>query len=203
MQITRDVLWRSLRAWITDAEDDPGPAWLPWLWTGLVSLVIAALFTLFGFGFWWKQGSGFDGAALLRIYRINLGISATIAVLIHLEFLAVRAWLGRSWMRSLRGWRRSVFYAAVPLLGVSVGWPLGVAWTLGGGGLSVLQRIPISGFVMGITLALLTSVALHVAFALKGGSSRPRSGRPRPSCGSCRRRSSRISSSTRWPTWCR
>lgn len=167
MQITRDVLRRSLRAWITDAEDGPGPAGLAWLWTALLSLAVAALFTLFGLRFWWKPGDGVDGAALLRICGINLGISATIAVLIHLEFLAVQTWLGRAWMRSLRGWRRSVLYAALPLLGVAVGWPLGVAWTLGDRGLAILQRISTSGLPAGLTLALLVSLALHVAWGLK------------------------------------
>lgn len=167
MRTTRQVLRRSFRAWATDQEDDPGPAWLSWLWTALLALAVAAVFTLLGLTAWWQPARGVEGPVLLGVFGSSLGISATIAFLVHVSFLGLRVWPGRAWMRSLQGWRASALYAGVPTLGLVVGWPLGVTLTLGVRGWRTLGRMPTEALVGGAVVGLGLSLALHVAFALK------------------------------------
>lgn len=167
MRLSRELLRRSFRAWATDHEDEPGPSWLPWVWTALLALGVAAFFTLLWVGHWWKPARGVDGAALLGTFAANLGVSATIAVLVHASFLALHVWPGRAWMRSLTGWRSSALYAGVPMLGLVVGWPLGLTLVLGVRGWREVGRMPTEALVGGAVIGLGMSLALHVAFALK------------------------------------
>ena len=132
MQINRDLLARSWRNWLGDPLEPVGPAWLQWVWTLLFSAAIALLFTLLGFAF--DAGRGGTGwsrlAAWQHWYAINFVISLTIAVTIHLLFMLIIPWLGPARIRRFSHGGKAAFFTAIPLLGLVIGWPLGV-WLVG------------------------------------------------------------------------
>jgi hypothetical protein len=64
-------------------------------------------------------------------FQANMVVSLTITVTIRgLFWLSARA-IG---IQRLRGWsraRRSLYFTTVPLIGVAIGWPLGMKWAFG------------------------------------------------------------------------
>jgi hypothetical protein len=146
-----------------------GPAWLPWVWTLLFSAGLAVFFTLIGaFGFAGDRAWRWESLPIWATwYGKNFVVCITVAALIHLMFDAAGAMLGGPQrMRRLKPWQRSVFFAGVPMLGVAVGWPLGI-WLSGSA--ELFPRIFGSpGVLTGtITLALGISLVLHLFFGAR------------------------------------
>jgi hypothetical protein len=165
MKIDRTVLRRSWEAWVDTDLESAGPKWLQWAWTVAFAAVVAFGFTVLGFAFF----AGADSARWLDArhwgywYRVNFVISLTIALIVHLLFLAVIGLLGRARVRSLGGGRRLAFYVGLPMLGVLAGWPLGVA--LAGDPLRIWARGDRAGVLGGsVVLALMVSVFFFVHF---------------------------------------
>jgi len=168
LAIDRNLLRASWQAWISsDRGRGGGPWWLPWIWTVLFAAALAFPFTVLGF---WAYGSG-EGAwrnlaGWALWYGKNFIVTLTVAAIIHLLFdlgrvvLATPARLAR-W----RTWQRSTYFAVVPMLGVLLGWPLGL--TLAGGNLMDWVGTPEgTNTIVGTVLASLTiTLLMHTYFA--------------------------------------
>jgi two-component sensor histidine kinase len=157
-------LLASWRSWIDSDLDPAGPAWLQWVWTLLFAAAIALAFTLMGMAasIGLRAEAWLDGALWWRWYRANFVVSLTIAVLIHLLFAAAVPLAGRA---RIRGWtpaRRAVFFTGVPLLGVLVGWPIGI-WLVGQQGLGWV-RLGGTALVGSAAIGLVISLAIFLVF---------------------------------------
>jgi hypothetical protein len=169
MKIDRAVLAASWRSWISDDNRGrAGPVWLQWAWTLLLCAVIALAFTLLGF-FAFSRGRESWGTAAgwAHWYGRNLIVSLSIGVLIHLLFdLGRRLGARPARVRAWRPWQRSLYFAGTPLLGVLVGWPLGVmlagfdlvGW-LGAGGRGLMAT--------SLGLSVLLTLFFHHYFSTK------------------------------------
>ncbi len=126
------MLRRSARAWISWDLETVGPAWLQWVWTLLFAVAIALGFTLFGMAANASRDPSrwLDLALWGRWYRVNFTISLTISLLIHLLFAIAIPSVGKARIGRMTHGRRAVFFTAIPISGVVVGWPLGM-WLVG------------------------------------------------------------------------
>ncbi len=121
------MLRRSWRSWLHYDGHMVGPAWLQWLWTLLFCAALAGGLTLLGFAANARRVSNWTDPGLWwRWYQLNLIVTLAIGVLIHLGYAGITALLGPPRVAALRGWRRVLYYAGVPLACTAVGWPLGV-----------------------------------------------------------------------------
>jgi hypothetical protein len=126
MKLNRELLRLSWKGWISGDIEPVGPAWLQWLWTLLFALGLALGFTLLGFTFNARGQDWFNLNSWLHWYRINLTVTLTISVIIHLLFSLLIPLVGRPRIRRFSPWQRLGFFMGVPLSGLAVGWPLGV-----------------------------------------------------------------------------
>ena len=172
MNINRAVLAASWASWISnDNRYRSGPWWLQWVWTFLFCASLAVAFTVFGF----VSNAGLadqlgDPQVWAYWYGKNLVVSLTIGVLIHLLFDATRSlWATPLRVRSWRHWQRTLFFSGIPLLGMVVGWPLGVWLTGADLGAAIASR---SGnrLILGTVFTLLVlSFIFHHYFSAKAG----------------------------------
>jgi signal transduction histidine kinase len=128
--ITRRQLRESWRAFLSADEARLGPWWMAYVWTIVFAMVCAFGFTLINISLnfsdetahlpnWW------------RWFQANMVISLVICLTIRLLFTASGKVIGKE---RLRGWskpRRSFYYSVVPIIGVSVAWPLTMLWVVG------------------------------------------------------------------------
>jgi nitrogen fixation-related uncharacterized protein len=170
MQIDRSLLKASWRSWISSDGVRVGPGWLQWVWTLLFSAALAVLFTALGLAAFGRVDRASGGPqAWAGWYGKNFIVCLTIAATCHLLFdLFIAAVGGGLAIRRWAPWRRSAFFSGVPLLGVVIGWPLGVS--LAGGNLfEWFRRIEGSNLIfvsIAVTLGLVTLV-IHHFFATK------------------------------------
>jgi len=168
--LTLPLLRRSWQSWISsDLRPPAGPRWLQWLWTGLFAAVLASVFTLLGFvSFARGMGDWLDPWNWFQWYVRNLIVCFTIAATIHLMFDAAR-WLlrGRRPVSAWAGWQRSLLFGGVPIAGLVVGWPIGMA--LAGMDLMVWLSRTNGARTLGgsVLLSLLISFGMHHWFAAK------------------------------------
>jgi len=166
--LNRSLLADSWRSWTANDLQRVGPGWLQWLWTVAFSAVLAVFFTVLG--------AALSGGRLFRMdaladwllwYGRNFVVCFVIAALIHLMFDGARLLLGGPQrIRRLKPWQRSLFFAGVPMLGVAVGWPIGL-WASGSAHVvPYVLRNPVA-LTMTVTLAMGVSLALHVYFAAR------------------------------------
>lgn len=167
MKITHDVLRQSWRGWLSSDLAPPGPAWLQWVWTLLFAAVVALGFTILGMGF----GPGRDGGFGLpwtwwAWYRVNFVISLVISVTIQLLFTLVLPLVGQARIRRFSGPRRAVFFTAVPLAGVAIGWPVGL-WLVGQDMAGWVRYVGIGNAIGNMVLALAISLLFFIWFHAK------------------------------------
>ena len=168
--IDRDLLREAWHAWLSnDNRPHPGPWWLAWSFTLGFCLVITVPFTVTGFlvsarGF----EAWFDLERWAHWYSRTLVVSLCIGVLIHLLFDLTR-WLGMNpaRLRGWKGWQRTLFFVGTPMLGVAVGWPLGVM--LANPGLVIDFSAPRTVNIMlgSVLLSLSLSLLISAWFAAK------------------------------------
>ena len=154
------------RHWLTGTSPVAPPLWVQVIWTVLFSAGIAFGFTLMGFiahantlAMWLEPGRW----ALW--YWQNLVVALTIGFFIQVLYNAAFGLFGYARVNALRGWRRSLLFSGLPLLGTAIGWPLGISLVFGG-----LRRFDglTSGNVMSlVVLALLISYGFHTYFSLR------------------------------------
>ena len=170
MHINRALLAASWQSWISsDNRPHAGPWWLQWLWTLLFSMGLAVPFTVLGFfAFARGQGAWHNLAAWAHWYGKNLIVCLTIGVVIHLLFDITRHWFatpGR--VARWKAWQRTVFFSGLPLLGVAIGWPLGV-WLAGAQVTVWFSNRASDNIIVGTVLMLvLSTLLIHHFFGIK------------------------------------
>jgi len=125
----RPGTWRSSwRSWIGSDLDRTGPAWMQWLWTLLFAAGLALVFSLIGLASHSDSWAGTwpDAGLWWRWYRVNLAITLTISVLIHLMFATLIPLVGPGRIRRFGNGQQALFFSGIPILGVLIGWPLGI-----------------------------------------------------------------------------
>ncbi len=167
MNLNQHVLRGSLRDWITnDLRKPAGPAWLQWLWTVLFCMLLAAAFTLLGVamsGHWRANPEKW-----LNWYGKNLVVSLVIGFLIHALFDIARHWfVTPAQIKAWQPWKRTALFGGIPLLGMLVGWPLGVSLL----GINIGQLLgkpqAVAFLALAIGVSLLSTVVMHHYFAAK------------------------------------
>jgi two-component sensor histidine kinase len=114
------------RRWFHHTPDDG----TPWAWgtTLVAALVIALFFTVFGFVLHASgEGAWRNWRGWLNWYGINLVVSVCVTLAIRTLFAVLGAWIGRGRIKAFSAARRALFFAGVPLLGVAIGAPIGLA----------------------------------------------------------------------------
>ena len=125
MKITRELLSQSWHSWFSNDARRVGPEWLQLVWTVLFAAAVGLVFTLFGA----MANRSEDWMAVgtwLRWYRVNFAISLSVALTIHALFAVLIPWIKPERIRRFGKRQRAVFFTAVPMIGVCIGWPLGV-----------------------------------------------------------------------------
>jgi two-component sensor histidine kinase len=167
--LDRRMLAGSWRRWWNLEAPDVGPPWLHLVWTGLFSAAMAALFTVL----FWLLGARMAGdngeswrsvQGWLHWYGQALTFALTIGYIVHLLFRLARRRLGAARVRALAGWRRSVFFTAIPLAGTFIGWP--IAFWLVGGQWQWLRNVGPIVVLQFVAIGLGVSLLIHVAFML-------------------------------------
>jgi two-component sensor histidine kinase len=168
MKITADVLHRSWREWISSELDRSTPEWLQWLWTGVFALAIGLGFTVVGLAAHGGRNPGiwFDGGVWWRYFRVNFAVSLTISVLIHLMFLVIIPLVGTARIRRFSDRRRVAFFIAIPLVGVILGWPLGI-WLVGQDVARWIRTMNAAEFVSSAVIAGLVSFVFFLVFSAR------------------------------------
>lgn len=162
------LLRRSLNSWISSDIPRVGPYWLQLFWTGLLSLAFATAFTVLALAL--RAGdANLPGAdRVLKVFGQNLVISATVSYMIHAFFeVGGRLIGGEAGSERMRAWQRVLYFGGLPMLGVILGWPLGL-WLSGVGGLETFtgdqgRRI----IVLSLSLALLLTTLSYFWFGAR------------------------------------
>ena len=159
MQITPQLLRASWRSWYSQDLRRVGPEWLQLVWTVVFAIVVGLGFTVLGVV---NHGDWADPVRWWRWFRVNIVISLAVALSIHALFAVTIAWLTQQRIRSFSKGGRALYFTAVPLLGVSIGWPLGV-WLVSDDAAGWV-RISASQMVSSAALALLISGIIFLFF---------------------------------------
>jgi signal transduction histidine kinase len=167
MNDIRPLLAASWRSWLSydlRAPDDHRA--LRWIWTALLALAIAALFTVLGALFAGSRVPLDDPARWARWFGKNLIISGVVTALAHVLFDALAPW-ARPRVARWRMGQRTLFFVGVPMGAMVLGWPLGL----------MLAGIDVPGWFgssMGLRIAtasllisLVVTAVLHGVFSLK------------------------------------
>ncbi len=119
---TREMLRLSWRAWLHHGMPRVGPWWIGHAWTLVFGLGVAAVLIVMTL----TLSSEVTRSNWPTVVAANVIISLAISFSVRLAF-----WLGRHLVGAGRlanapsGWR-SLYFTIVPLVGVAVGWPLGM-----------------------------------------------------------------------------
>jgi signal transduction histidine kinase len=165
--LDRKHLAASWRSWTSNDLQRVGPIWLQWVWTTIFCATLAVFFTILG-AVSFSDGNPWRWASLpywALWYGKNFVVCFTIGGLIHVLFDLSRVLMGGpERLRRMKPWQRSVFFAGIPMLGVVIGWPVGVMLS---GSAELLPNLLQSPRALGstIVLALGISLALHFYFA--------------------------------------
>jgi glucose-6-phosphate-specific signal transduction histidine kinase len=159
MQITPQLLRASWRSWYGQDLQRVGPAWLQLVWTVVFATGVGLGFTVLGV---LTHGDWADPARWWRWFRVNFVIALAVALTIHALFAVTIRWLTHQRIRSLSNGRRAIFFTAVPMLGVCLGWPLGV-WLVSSDAAGWVRISP-SQAVSSAALAVLISSIIYLFF---------------------------------------
>ncbi len=164
MKTRQFLLRQSLDQWVTDDNIPPPPAWLQWLWTLVFAVIVGGVFTLVGMANSSSDRPGIwlDAAAWWRWFRVNFVIAFTIAALIQLLFTGAITLVSPARIRRFSNRMRAVFFSAIPILGVLIGWPLGVALVSEAG--TGWIRIDPGSLVGSAVLGILISTVIYLIF---------------------------------------
>jgi two-component sensor histidine kinase len=100
---------------------------MAWVWTVSFCALMALGFTLLGYAT--SGGRGPTGAAFqgwVDWYGRNFIVTMTIGAIIHVMFDLLALVLRPQTVNAWPSWGRTVFFAGVPLAGLTLGWPLGM-----------------------------------------------------------------------------
>ena len=129
MNIDRNLLRASWQSWISSSNQPrAGPWWLQWLWTLLFSAALALPFTAMAFPSFARHGGAWhDPGVWIALYAKNFIVCLTVAVTIHLLFDLGRLALAKvPPVRLWKHWQRGLYFGGTSMLGLVLGWPLGL-----------------------------------------------------------------------------
>ncbi len=156
---------RSWRAWLSNDDRGLGPWWVAYVWTTVFATGCAIGFTFITIAF--NTGHSMGLPHWWGWFVANMTISLSITLSVRLLHAASARVIGRE---RLRGWskaRHSVYYTLVPIVGVSIGWPLGMLWAFGVDLRSLFSFERPDALIGSIALALLITTIFQQFFAMK------------------------------------
>ena len=163
---TAETLRRSWRGYLSSDEREAGPWWATVAWTIVFATVCAVGFTVLGIAL----DAGHGGVRLptwWSWFQANMVISLTIGLTIRMLLFGSNRMIGRDRLRGWsRGWR-TVYYSVVPIIGVSIGWPLGMLWAIGVDIRSYFSFDRPGAMVATLAMALLITMIFQQFFAMK------------------------------------
>ncbi len=125
--LTRELLQASWRAWWSYADVQVGPHWLQWVLSLLFCTGLALMFTLAGFASNARTLSDWTSLPNWAYwFSRNLIVCCTIGFFIQVLFMAILPRVGAQRIQSWSHGKRAVLFTTIPLLGLCIGWPLGV-----------------------------------------------------------------------------
>jgi len=162
---TPSPLRAAFSPWYSPNSPD-APRTVQLLRTAVFSALIAIGFTLLSFITGARELSQWlDPHEWLVTYGRNLAVALVIGYITHgLYRLGVKI-LGRQRIAVMKAWERTLFFAGLPLLGVVIGWPIGV--TLLFGDLRVLRSLGGADILTLIVIALMVTAILSTFFSLR------------------------------------
>ena len=164
--LTREILTASWRHWLLRRTPPAGPRWLFHVWPLVYAAAVAVPFTLLGFALYADgEGAWRNVAGWVEWYGRNYLVSLVITYCILLASWLGRRLLGAARIDAMAGWQRSVYFTAMPCLGVAVGWPLGFA--VQGGNFSIFAQMNANGIASSVLVLLLGSWGFHTYFTLR------------------------------------
>ncbi len=129
--LTADTLRRSWRAWLGGDRAGVGSRWLSLLWTVSFSAAVAVGFTVLGFAAYAGGGGAWRNlAGWGHWYGINLVVCLCIGLSIQAMFAIGHRLFDVDRVRAAGAPWRTLYFTGLPLLGLTIGWPLG-AWLTG------------------------------------------------------------------------
>lgn len=165
---TLAMLRASWRSWFSQDFRIVGPAWLQYVWTFVFCAMVAAGFTLLSFAVNAAGRRHWVGLAqIAEWYRVTLVISLCVGYAIHLLMEGTARAIGLDRLRRLRGLQRLAFFTALPVLGVLIGWPLGVRLAFGADLLGWFSPERPAALVGAAALALLSCLVFYAFFVTK------------------------------------
>ena len=156
---------RSWRAWLSNDDRGLGPWWVAYVWTIVFATGCAIGFTLLTIAL--NAGHGTGLPRWWGWFVANMTVSLSITLSVRLLLAASARAIGRE---RLRGWskaRRSLYYTLVPIVGVSIGWPLGMLWAFGVDLRTFFSFDRPDALIGSIALALLIMAIFQQFFAMK------------------------------------
>jgi hypothetical protein len=168
MKIDLPLLRASWASWIASDMVRVGPYALQLVWTALFAAGLALLFTFFGFIAYVEDPARWlSPRRWAHWYGVNLVVCLVCAYLIHALFeLAGRLVGGPQRIRRFTIRERLAFFGGIPVLGVVMGWPLGL-WLVAGE-LSFLRGPDgLRLIVTSAALCLVVSAVLYQWFGAK------------------------------------
>jgi signal transduction histidine kinase len=165
---TLAMLRASWRSWFSQDFRIVGPAWLQYVWTFVFCAMVAAGFTLLSFAVNAAGRRNWVGLAqIAEWYRINLVISLCVGYAIHLLMEGAARAIGLERLRRFGRAQRIAFFTGLPVLGVLIGWPLGVRLGLGADLLGWFSLERPAALVGAAGLALLSCLVFYAFFVTK------------------------------------
>lgn len=101
----------------------------------------------------------------LLTYGRNLAVALVIGYVTHGLYALGYRIVGSGRIAVMKAWERTLFFAGLPLLGVAIGWPIGV--TLLFGDLRVLRSLNGADLLTLIVIALMVTAMLSTFFSLR------------------------------------
>jgi two-component sensor histidine kinase len=166
--LSRSVLHASLREWLHVGPQRPGtgPRWLQLAWTAACSVAVAVPLTVLDVSFGARHVADFlDAHRWLRTFAEDQVICLIVALVIHGLFAVAWRAVGAERIAGMRGWTRALLFLSLTLLGVAIGWPLGLLLAFGGDTRIFGHVAPVEYLSVG-AISLLIIAAGYVFFAL-------------------------------------
>ena len=155
----------SWRSWM-DPEQPPAAIGWQVFWTAVWAAGFALFFTLLGFIANARTAADWlDPHAWLVWLGRNYLVAAIICYTIQGLYRLTFGLFGTAWLRGLAGWKRSVFFSAVPLLGTAIGWPIGMSILYGR--LQLMAALTPGTVISLVVGSLLVSVLFVLYFSLR------------------------------------
>ena len=161
------TLYQSWRAWLGSDSKPAGPTWLSWVRTLLFCCLCALVLTVLGYASVAAgEGPFANVPGWWSYYRINLVVSLFIGFSIRGLFALGLYVLGQKRIDGLSGIARLAYFCGVPLVGVCIGCPLGMAAAGYGDVVFSLVQSPQSLLATGI-LTLVITAFFYILFSVR------------------------------------